>query len=62
MCSSSPPKPQQPAAAVPLPIETAKPAVVEATGAKVKKSGRDGLMIPTGSANVTGLSGLNIPT
>lgn len=62
MCSSSPPKPQQPAAAVPLPTETAKPAVVETPGVKLKKSGRDGLMIPTGSASVTGLSGLNIPT
>lgn len=62
MCSSSPPKPQTPAAAVPLPVETAKPAVVESAGPKAKKSGRDGLMIPTGSSAVTGLSGLNIPT
>lgn len=62
MCNSSPPKAQQPAAAVPLPIEASKPAVVESVGAKPKKSGREGLMIPTGSNSVTGLSGLNIPT
>ncbi|BEP42115.1 hypothetical protein GmRootV15_27040 [Variovorax sp. V15] len=62
MCSSKPPPAQTPAAAVPLPAEAVKPAVVETAGAKPKKSGRSGLMIPEGSASVTGLSGLNIPT
>jgi len=58
---SSAPKVSQPAAAVPLPAETAKPAVLESAGEKLKKSGRSSLMIPEGSASVTGLSGLNIP-
>lgn len=58
-----PPKPKPVASAVPLPEETAKPAVVDNEVArKNRRSGRSGLTIPTaGASTATGMSGLNIP-
>lgn len=72
MCSSKPapaaaPLPVAPAAAVPLPAETVRPAVAEsasdtANDKKLKRSGRSKLTIPAaGVPSTTGMSGLNIP-
>lgn len=60
MCSA--PKPQAPAAPVPIPLDTSRPAVVdEAT--KLRRKGRSALTIPsTSGSSTTGMSGLNIPT
>jgi hypothetical protein len=60
MCSA--PKPQAPAAPVPVPVDTTKPAVVDEE-TKLRRKGRSRLTIPsTGASSTTGMSGLNIPT
>jgi hypothetical protein len=63
MCGSSPKTPPPPPPAVPLPIETSKPAAVElATDKQLRRPGRRGLSVPGASGSTaTGMSGLNIP-
>ena len=67
MCGSkqapAAPAPVVPAAAVPLPVETAKTAVVDVEAdKKLRRSGRNKLTIPSaGAPTTTGMSGLNIP-
>ena len=62
MCSSSPNLPPPVAQAVPLPLETSKPAVVDVMAPKLRRSGRSRLTVPaSGSSTTTGMSGLNIP-
>jgi hypothetical protein len=60
MCSA--PKPQAPAAPVPIPVDTTRPAVIDSMDPSRRK-GRSRLTIPApGASSTTGMSGLNIPT